>query len=98
MAAITTRTGLATISLGSGPSADVLFVFGSDICGESERTPRHARVYGNLASLYAQVEAERIRALSAFRVDVASGSYPNDSEMGHIDPVELERFITSFDC
>ena len=97
MTEINARTGLATISLGSGPAADVLFVFSSDICGESERRPRHARAYGDLASLYAQVEAERVRALSAFRADVASGNYPNDAEMGRIDATELERFITSVD-
>ena len=95
MAAINPRTGLATISLGSGAAADVLFVFSSDLCGETERKPRHARAYGDLASLHALVEAERVRALSAFRADVASGSYPNDSEVGHIDATELKRFITS---
>ena len=97
MAEINARTGMATISLGSGPAADVLFVFGSDICGESERKPRHARAYADLASLYAQIEVERVRALSAFRGDVASGSYPGDAEMGHIDAVELKRFISSLD-
>ena len=95
MAEINARTSLATISLGSGPEADVVFVFSSDICGESVRTPRHARVYGDLASLYAQVDAERVRALAAFRADVASGSYPSESEMGHIEASELERFVTS---
>lgn len=48
MAEINARSGLATISLGSGPAADVMSVFGSDICGESERRPRHARAYGDL--------------------------------------------------
>lgn len=95
MTEINARTGLATISLGSGPAADVLFVFSSDLCGESERKPRHARSYGDLASLYAQVEAERLRALTAFRADVASGNYPSDAEMGHIDAAELARFVTS---
>ncbi len=97
MAEINARTGMATISLGSGPAADVLFVFGSDICGESERKPRHARAYADLASLYAQIEAERVRALSAFRADVASGSYPADAEMGHIDAAALARFVASLD-
>ena len=95
MAEINARTGLATISLGSGPAADVLFVFGSDLCGESERKPRHARSYADLASLYARIEVERVRALSAFRADVASGSYPSDAEIGHIEPAELARFVTS---
>lgn len=95
MAEINARTGMATISLGSGPTADVLFVFGSDLCGESERKPRHARAYADLASLYAQIETERVRALTAFRADVASGSYPADAEIGHIDADELERFVAA---
>ena len=97
MAEINRRTGLATISLGSGPSADVMFLFSSDICGESTRTPRHARAYGNLAALYSQVATERVRALSAFRADIASGGFPNQSEVGQIDANELRRFAESFD-
>jgi 3-methyl-2-oxobutanoate hydroxymethyltransferase len=34
---INERTGLATVSLGSGSHADVIFLFMSDICGESSR-------------------------------------------------------------
>ncbi|MBI4882912.1 MAG: 3-methyl-2-oxobutanoate hydroxymethyltransferase [Actinobacteria bacterium] len=95
MAEINQRTGMVTISLGSGPDADVLFLFSSDICGESPRKPRHARAYGNLAALYSQVTAERVRALSAFRADVASGRFPDESEVGQIAPAELERFLKS---
>ena len=50
MAVINDRTGMATISLGSGAGADVLFLFSSDICGEG-RVPRHARQYGDIATL-----------------------------------------------
>ncbi len=95
MAEINLRTSLATISLGSGPDADVMFLFSSDICGESPRKLRHARVYGDLAALYAQIAAERIRALSAFRHDVASGSFPDESEVSQIDAQEFRRFVES---
>ena len=98
MAEINRRTGLATISLGSGPGADVMFLFTSDICGERDRKPRHARAYADLASLHAQIVTERVRALSAFRADVASGSFPDDSEEARIDGVELERFVESLDA
>lgn len=56
MAEINACTGLVTISLGSGPDADVQFLFGTDICGEGERVPRHARSYADLASLYAEID------------------------------------------
>ena len=97
MAEINSRTRLATISLGSGREADVMFLFSSDICGESARKPRHARTYGDLAALYSQIAAERVHALSAFRADVASGSFPDDSEVGQIDSHELRRFVESLD-
>ena len=98
MAEINQRTGMATISLGSGPDANVMFLFSSDICGESERKPRHARAYGDVAALQAQIKAERVRALTAFRADIASRDFPNESEVGQIDPGELKLFIESLDA
>jgi 3-methyl-2-oxobutanoate hydroxymethyltransferase len=91
------RTGLATISLGSGPDADVLFLFTSDLCGESERVPRHARAYADLAALHRQIDAERIRALTEFRADVASSRFPSDAEVARIDSAELEGFLAGLD-
>jgi 3-methyl-2-oxobutanoate hydroxymethyltransferase len=95
MREIHARTGMATISLGSGPHADVLFLFTSDICGESERIPRHARAYADLASLHRQIDAERVRALTAFRADVAAGAFPDAAEVAKVDPAELAAFIGS---
>ncbi len=92
MAEIHSRTGLATISLGSGSSADVMFLFTSDICGEGPRTPRHARAYGDLAALRQQIVDERVAALTAFRADVAAGSFPVAGEVAGIDEGEFERF------
>lgn len=93
MAEINERTGLTTISLGSGPDADVMFLFTSDICGESARTPRHARAYGDLGALYSQIADARVNALTAFRSDVAAGSFPDGTEVAHIDEAELRTFI-----
>ncbi len=74
------RTGLVTISLGSGPSADVVFLFQNDVCGESPRTPRHARAYGDLAGLQQQMQTARIEALSAWKADTQSGGFPAPGE------------------
>jgi 3-methyl-2-oxobutanoate hydroxymethyltransferase len=97
LAQITPRTRMATISLGSGRDADVMFLFQSDIVGESPRVPRHAGVYGDVASLQQRIAEERVRALGAFRADVLSGSFPDDTEVGRIDPAELARFVESID-
>jgi len=91
------RTGLATISLGSGPHADVQFLFTSDICGESERRPRHARAYADLAALQRQIDAERVRALTEFRADVAGGTFPSAAETSTIQDAELAGFLTALD-
>lgn len=97
LAEITRRTTMATISLGSGPHADVMFLFQNDVVGESPRVPRHARVYGDVAALQQQIRDERVRALRAFRADVDSGGFPAGDEVGTIDPDELARFVASLD-
>ena len=71
------------------------FLFTSDICGESDRLPRHARAYADLAAMHRQIEAERVRALSEFRSDVARGSFPTDAEVAQIEKTELDAFVAS---
>lgn len=93
MREINKRTGLVTISLGSGRDADVMFLFTSDICGEGQHIPRHARSYGDLPALHARVREARIAALSAYRADVLSGQYPGDAEVAAIDDAEFEAFV-----
>ena len=39
MAAISERSGLITVSLGSGTGADVMYLFMEDICGDSDNPP-----------------------------------------------------------
>ena len=92
MQEINNKTGLTTISLGSGPDADVMFLFMSDLCGESARTPRHARAYADLASIRSTLKSERVKALMAYRKDVSAKAFPAPSEIVDVDPAELERF------
>ncbi len=96
MAEINRRTTMATISLGSGSSADVMFLFGSDICGEG-RVPRHARQYVDLAALQDQIRAERVRGLTEWRADVESGSFPNDAETSRAGDGEFAAFVKDLD-
>lgn len=97
MAEINRRTGLVTVSLGSGPDADVIFLFTADICGEAKRLPRHARAWGDLASLHQAVRDERVKALSGFRADVASGGFPGPRETAAIAEDELLSFKQALD-
>ena len=93
MAEINRRTGLATISLGSGADADVIFLFTTDICGEGDRIPRHARSYADLHSLHRQMDTERRRALREFREDVAGGRFPAAAELVVAPDRELAGFL-----
>ena len=97
MAVINRRTGLVTVSLGSGSEVDVMFLFTSDICGEAKRQPRHARAWGDLASLHEAIRQERVRALSDFRSAVGSGDFPRESETASIPPNELDAFLKALD-
>lgn len=97
MAELHRRTGLVTVSLGSGPDADVLFLFTSDICGEEGRRPRHARVYGNLQALQRRMREERVSALSAFRADVAANAFPGPQEISRIEDNEYAAFIAALE-
>jgi 3-methyl-2-oxobutanoate hydroxymethyltransferase len=92
MAEINCRTSLVTVSLGSGADADVIFLFTSDICGESARQPRHARAWGDLAKLHKAVRDERTKALAEFRFDVASGSFPSEAHIAGVAEAELNEF------
>ena len=92
MAEIHRRTSLVTISLGSGPHADVVFLFTSDICGESSRRPRHARSWGNLAARHQAVRDERVAALTRFRAEVDAKSFPAPVECADAPLAEVEAF------
>ena len=93
MAAISERSGLITVSLGSGTGADVMYLFMEDICGDNENPPRHARAYGDLAGLRRRLREERVAALRAFRADAMAGAFPGPKETAGIEPGELDRFL-----
>ncbi len=92
MAEISARTGIITVSLGSGGGADVDYLFMEDICGDVEKPPRHARAFGNMRGLRQQLHAERIGALKAFRGAAENGEFPGDAETAGIPEDELDRF------
>ena len=93
MAEISRRSGLITVSLGSGHRGDVDYLFMEDICGDSENPPRHARAFGNLRALREQMHVERVAALRAFRKAAAAGQFPGKAESVGIDPTEVECLV-----
>lgn len=79
-ALITQATTMTTVSIGSGPGADVQYLFGCDILGEPGQKPRHARAWDDFAAEYARLQARREQAFAAFRAEVQAGTYPAPRE------------------
>ena len=92
MAEINRRSGLVTVSLGSGADTDVIYLFTSDITGETSRLPRHARSWGNVAELQKAILVERRQSLAKFRTEVENGSYPSQAEQAILPDEELVAF------
>lgn len=97
MSEISGRSGLITVSLGSGSGGDVDYLFCNDICGEQENSPRHARAFGNLLELKRRVQDARVAALAGFRRACVDGGFPSDAETVDVDPDELDRFVSRLD-
>lgn len=91
-ALITAATRLTTVSIGSGPGADVQYLFGCDILGEPGFRPRHARAFDDFAAEYDRLQARRIAAFAAFRDAALSGHYPSDGETVAIAEEDVARF------
>lgn len=108
MAAISERSGLVTVSLGSGPGADVTYLFMEDICGESENPPRHARAFfGDLARWMRcsrvlsgpfgkKISVERMLRFDTKPHEILAwmnDALPEAERPSHSDLVELQRWF-----
>lgn len=92
--AISERLDLLLWSMGAGPGCDAQYLFAEDILGENRgHMPRHAKVYRDFAAEYDRLQAERVKAFSEFRDDVASGEFPQDGHLVKMNPQELDKFI-----
>ena len=97
LAMIRKHTSLVLSSIGSGPEADVIFLFMSDLTGGTEQPPRHARAWGNLQSLQRQMDTERRKALRAYRNEVVSGQFPDASVSGFMAASERAKLAELLD-
>ena len=93
-AAITQRTSMLTISLGSGGGCDVQYLFSADLLGENRgHIPRHAKSYRNFAAERDRMQAERVAAYREYIADVASGAFPAQENVVSISDETLARVI-----
>ena len=93
MEVIAKNTSMICISLGSGSGGDVHRLFLDDICGESPKLPRHARVFGDIGAAREALNKARIDALLAFKAACQNGSYPSPPETVSMQENELEEFL-----
>ena len=77
--AITKRTSMMTISLGSGAGCDAQYLFSADLLGENRgHVPRHAKTYRNFAAERDRLQQERVAAYREYIADVKGGVFPED--------------------
>lgn len=92
--AVTARTSMLTISLGSGSGCDVQYLFSADLLGENRgHIPRHAKAYRNFAAERDRLQTERISAYREFIAEVQSGAFPEPAHSVTMDDAVLQRAL-----
>ncbi|WP_299669821.1 3-methyl-2-oxobutanoate hydroxymethyltransferase [uncultured Ruegeria sp.] len=98
VAAITQRTSMLTISLGSGGDCDVQYLFSADLLGENRgHFPRHAKAYRNFAAERDRLQAERVAAYQEYIADVQNGGFPAKANIVEMDEVILRDALSTAD-
>lgn len=93
-AEIAKRVNLLIISMGSGPSGDIQYLFATDILGTNTgHVPRHARVYGSLHAELQRVQQLRVEAFRALREDVNRGAFPEPKHLVEVADRDFETFL-----
>lgn len=89
--AITVRTNMLTVSLGSGAGCDVQYLFSADLLGENTgHFPRHAKRYRDFAAMRARMQGERVAAYREYIADVQTGTFPDSEHIVGMDPAILD--------
>ncbi|MGR3570439.1 3-methyl-2-oxobutanoate hydroxymethyltransferase [Brevirhabdus sp.] len=93
-AAITERSAMLTISLGSGSDCDAQYLFSADLLGDnSGHIPRHAKVYRNFTAERERLQAERVAAYREYMEDVTEQRFPEKAHAVHMDDAVLAEVL-----
>ena len=92
------KTSIVTFSLGCGNAGDVIFLFMSDICGESPNPPRHAHAFGDLGRLHEQMHTERVAALEVFQSETTTRRFPYPEQAINMHPGEESKLRQALDA
>ena len=97
LAHIKKHTSLILVTIGAGSAGDIILSYMSDLCGETENPPRHARAFGDVGSLRKALAAERLKALGEYRAAVMDGSFPDAQTSVSMTVGELDTLRESLD-
>ncbi len=91
---ITKKVNLLTLSMGSGSNCDVEFLFIQDVIGtNTERIPRHAKVFKDTNKSYEKLLDETIDGIKNFIKHVKTKKFPTSSNIVKIKDEEFEKFL-----
>jgi 3-methyl-2-oxobutanoate hydroxymethyltransferase len=97
--AISTRTSLFMISMGSGAGCDAQYLFAEDVLGQNRgHVPRHAKIYRNFKVEYDRLQQERIAAFREYVQDIQSGAYPAERHTVGVSDSELTEFLADIEA
>ena len=97
-AAISERSSLFLISMGSGAGCDAQYLFSMDILGTNTgHYPRHSKKSRDFQAEYDRLHSERVAAYGEYRADVEGEIYPAAEHKLRIDEAELAKFIEALD-
>lgn len=97
LAEIKKHSNLVLVTIGAGSSGDIILSYMSDLCGDTENPPRHAKAFGDVGSIRKQLMAERSKALSGYRAAVMDGSFPDAATSVSMPTAELEKLKEGLD-
>jgi len=97
LAEIKKHSKLLLVTIGAGSSGDIILSYMSDLCGDTENPPRHAKAFGDVGSIRKQLHAERSKALAGYRNAVMDGSYPDAATSVSMPAAELDKLRNGLD-
>ena len=77
----------------------MIVLFFEDICGETAgmKVPRHAKSWGDGASIRKELDKERRRSIKGFKADVVKGDFPSEDYTVSMLPGEKDKLIEELD-
>lgn len=91
------HSNLLLVTIGAGSSGDIILSYMSDLCGDTENPPRHAKAFGNVGAIRKQLRAERDSALNGYRTAVLEGSFPDAATSVSMPKDELDKLKEGLD-